>query len=147
MKRMIVLMLLVSSCGGDDKPGHLEATGVQDGTAFRYSSSCVLGAEGGQRFAEALDPGRYGFYVTWDPDQVNAPGSYPNGPAVRVGIRHLADGQVWTRSTQGGSVVFQTLTTDQVTGTFTDVVHDPGPSSDSSTAHITASGSFDCVRE
>ncbi len=144
---MIVLMLLVSSCGGDDKPGHLEATGVQDGTAFRYSSSCVLGAEGGQRFAEALDPGRYGFYVTWDPDQVNAPGSYPNGPAVRVGIRHLADGQVWTRSTQGGSVVFQTLTTDQVTGTFSDVVHDPSPAGGSSTAHITASGSFDCVRE
>ena len=146
MKRLLVLMALISGCAGD-KPGHLEATGVQDGKAFRYTSSCVLGAEGGQRFAEALDSGHHGFYLTWDPDQVSVPGSYPNGPDVRVGIRHGSGGKVWASSTLGGTVVFQTLTTDQITGTFTDVVHDPGPNSDSSTAHITASGSFDCLRE
>lgn len=139
-------MIFVTGCAGSDKPGHLEATGVQDGQAFSYSSSCVLGAEGGQRYAEALDSGRYGFYVTWDPDRLNTPGSYPNGQGVRVAIRHQSGGKTWTSTTLGGTVVFQTLG-DEVTGTFADVVHDPGPDSDSSTAHITASGSFQCVLE
>lgn len=146
MKRLVMLALLITGCAAD-KPGHLEATGVQDGKAFRYTSSCVLGAEGGQRYVEAVDLGHYGFYLVWDPELVNVPGSYPNGPAVRVDIRHESGGKIWVSSTLGGNVVFQTLTTDQVTGTFTDVVHDPGPNSDSSTAHITASGSFDCVWE